>query len=66
MYVRTTAFLRRLAEDPPADELLLVTHGGAMNVILHHLAGGSGDGFEMLPLENCALRTVRLDAVNGA
>jgi probable phosphoglycerate mutase len=60
VYVRTTEFLHRLAQQPPAAEILLVTHGGAMNVILHHLAGGTGEGFEMLPLENCALRTVEL------
>lgn len=68
VYVRTAAFLRRLAEDPPAAELLLVTHGGAMNVILHHLTGGTGEGFELIPLENCALRTVALDraAFTGA
>lgn len=60
VHARVEALLRRLAQRPPAAELILVTHGGAMNVILHHLAGGTGDGFEMQPLENCALRTVEL------
>lgn len=61
---RTTDFLRRLAQEPPGAELLLVTHGGAMNVILHHLAGGRGDGFELQPIENCAIRTVDIAAAD--
>jgi len=59
---RLAPFLARLAASPAARELLLVTHGGAMNVALHHLAGGAPGSFALTPLENCALRTVELQA----
>lgn len=58
--VRIDSFFRRLAKETPAAEVILVTHGGAMNVILHFLAGGTGETFELQPLENCAIRTVEI------
>jgi probable phosphoglycerate mutase len=60
VHVRVEGLLDRLAQQPPAAELILVTHGGAMNVMLHHLGGGAGETFTLQPLENCALRTVEI------
>ncbi len=60
VYVRMGEFLERLRTAPPARELILVTHGGAMNVALAYLAGTSIDEFELAPLENCAVRSVTL------
>ena len=60
VFVRVEALLSRLRASPPADEMVLVTHGGTMSVMLRHLAGGSVDAFVLEPLENCAVRTVVL------
>jgi probable phosphoglycerate mutase len=57
---RMAEFIGRLRSAPPAQELILVTHGGAMNVALAYLAGKSIDQFELAPLENCAVRSVVL------
>ena len=62
VFVRVEALLARLRSAPPAGELVLVTHGGTMNVLLQHLAGVEVDAFALAPLENCALRTVVLGA----
>ncbi len=58
VFVRVDALLSSLRAAPPAGELVLVTHGGTMNVLLQRLAGVEVDAFELAPLENCALRTV--------
>ncbi len=58
VYVRVGAFLDALRASPPARELILVTHGGAMSVALSLLDGTPIDRFEVLALENCAVRTV--------
>ena len=58
VYDRVSAFLAGLRVAPPAGELILVTHGGAMSVALACLAGTPIDEFKVLPLENCAVRTV--------
>jgi probable phosphoglycerate mutase len=58
VFVRVEALLARLRESPPADEMVLVTHGGTMSVMLRHLAGEAADAFVLEPLENCAVRTV--------
>ena len=50
-----------LRASPPARELILVTHGGAMSVALDYLAGKTIDAFVVTPLENCAVRTVVLE-----
>ena len=59
--VRVARFLDGLRASPPADELILVTHGGAMSVALDYLAGKPIDSFVITPLENCAVRTVVLE-----
>jgi broad specificity phosphatase PhoE len=60
VYARVAEFVGRLQSAPPARELILVTHGGTMNVALAYLAGKSIDEFELAPLENCAVRSVTL------
>lgn len=58
---RVASFLDALRASPPARELILVTHGGAMSVALDYLAGKTIDAFVVAPLENCAVRTVVLE-----
>lgn len=58
VYDRVNAFLAGLRVAPPARELILVTHGGAMSVALSILAARPIDEFEVMQLENCAVRTV--------
>lgn len=62
VHVRVAAFFEKLRRDPPAQEIIAVSHGGAISVMLHHLAGGAVDAFEVQALENCAVRTVTLPA----
>lgn len=62
VHERVAAFLEKLRNDPPAREIIAVSHGGAISVMLHHLAGGAIDAFTVQPLENCAVRTVTLTA----
>jgi probable phosphoglycerate mutase len=62
VFDRVDTLLVSLRAAPPAPELVLVTHGGTMNVLLQRLAGGEVDAFELAPLENCALRSVTLTA----
>jgi broad specificity phosphatase PhoE len=59
------ALLGRLRSSAPAEELVLVTHGGTMSVLLRHLEGCAIDDFVMQPLENCALRTVVLESMDA-
>lgn len=60
VFVRVEELMSRLRAAPPAGELVLVTHGGTMNVMLQRLAGVEIDAFALAPLENCALRTVEV------
>ncbi len=61
VYERIGPFLEGLQAAPPARELILVSHGGSMSVALLYLAGKPIAEFEILQLENCAVRTVVLD-----
>lgn len=61
VHERVSVLMRRLMQSPPAGEVILVTHGGAMNVALSLLEGKSIDDFELRPLENCTVRTVVVD-----
>ncbi len=60
VHTRLARFFGGLRASPPAEELILVTHGGAMNVALDYLAGKPIDAFVLTPLENCEVRTVTL------
>lgn len=66
VHVRVARFLDSLRAAPPASELILVTHGGAMSVALDYLAGKPIDSFVITPLENCAVRTVVLERTPSA
>ena len=66
VHVRVARFLDSLRAAPPASELILVTHGGSMSVALDYLAGKPIDSFVITPLENCAVRTVVLEATPSA
>ena len=57
---RIARFLDGLRSSPPARELILVTHGGAMSIALDYLPGKPIHTFMLTPLENCAVRTVTL------
>jgi len=65
VYDRVSAFLDGLRAAPPARELILVTHGGAMSVALAYLEGTPIDEFKLVPLDNCAVRTVTLSAARA-
>ena len=60
VHVRVADLFARLRNAPPARELILVTHGGALNVALHCLRGAADDTFALERFENCAVRTVEL------
>ncbi len=60
VYERVEAFFERLKRTAPARELVLVTHGGTMSVALSYLEGKPIDEFQILPLENCALRSIAI------
>jgi broad specificity phosphatase PhoE len=61
VHTRVADFFARLRAAPPARELILVTHGGALNVALHCLRGAPDESFALERLENCAVRTVALN-----
>ena len=61
VYERVGRFIEALRAAPPASEMVLVTHGGSMNIALWYLAGKAIDEFELAPLENCALRTIVIE-----
>jgi probable phosphoglycerate mutase len=62
MYERVAAYLRGLVADPPGPELILVTHGGTMNMAVAWLAGASVDAHEWVRFGNCDVRTVEVDS----
>jgi probable phosphoglycerate mutase len=60
VHARVADLFGRLRATPPASELILVTHGGALNIALHCLRAARDDEFALERLENCAMRTVEL------
>jgi len=58
MYERVAVYLEGLIAAPPANEIILVTHGGTMNMALAWLSGAPVDGYEWQRFGNCDLRTV--------
>jgi probable phosphoglycerate mutase len=60
VYDRVAAFLDGLRASPPAREIILVAHGGTVNVGLTYLAGKPVDEMVFERLENCAVRTVAM------
>jgi len=60
VFERARALMERLRATPPADELVLVSHGGTISIMLALLEGRGVDDFAVAPLDNCALRTIGL------
>lgn len=60
VYDRVAAFLDGLRTAPPAREIILVAHGGTVNVALTYLAGKPVDDMAFERLENCAVRTIAM------
>jgi probable phosphoglycerate mutase len=60
VYARVAAFFHSLCASPPAPELVLVTHGGTLNVINAVLAGEPVERLAWERIDNCAVRTVSL------
>src|SRR5581483_11649650 len=60
VYARVAAFFHALRASPPAHELVLVTHGGTLNVINAVLAGEPVERLAWERIDNCAVRTVSL------
>jgi probable phosphoglycerate mutase len=58
MFQRIVRFLEGLRASPPADEVLLVTHGGTINMALAHLADRSIEEMEWQRLSNCCVTSV--------
>jgi probable phosphoglycerate mutase len=58
MYRRVAAFLEALRRAPPADNIVLVSHGGTINMALAYLAGISIEDMQWQRVGNCAVTTV--------
>lgn len=58
VYDRVAGFLDRLRTTAPAREVILVAHGGTVNVALTYLAGKPVEAMTFERIENCAVRTV--------
>jgi broad specificity phosphatase PhoE len=61
MHARVGAFIEALRREPPAREIVVVTHGGTMNAALAYVAGVSVDEMQWRRFDNCALETVTVD-----
>jgi len=62
MYERVAAYLAGLVAAPPARELVLVTHGGTMNMAVAWLANTPVEALEWQRFDNCDLRTIIVPA----
>jgi broad specificity phosphatase PhoE len=63
VFERVAAFLDALLEDPPADEIALVTSGGPIRVGTAHLAREAVETVVWRAVENCSVTTVEVEAV---
>jgi 2,3-bisphosphoglycerate-dependent phosphoglycerate mutase len=61
VYERVAAFLDELLEDPPADEIALVTSGGPIRVGTAHLAREPIETIVWRAVENCSVTTVEVE-----
>lgn len=59
-YDRVAGFLETLRSAPVAREVVLVTHGGALNLALAYLDGRGLDALAWQRIDNCAVKTVTL------
>jgi broad specificity phosphatase PhoE len=60
VYERVAAFLDELLEDPPADEIALVTSGGPIRVGTAHLASEPVETVVWRAVDNCSVTTVEV------
>jgi broad specificity phosphatase PhoE len=60
VHERMRAFIEKLRAEPPAQEMILVTHGGAMSIALAYLEEQPIAEFKLVGLENCAVRSVEI------
>lgn len=60
MYARVGMYLEAIRLDPPADEIVLVTHGGTLNAALAFIAGVPVEEMQWRRFDNCALETVSM------
>jgi probable phosphoglycerate mutase len=58
MFARVATFLDALRADPPASSIVLVSHGGTINMALAHLAGFTVDSMQWRRVTNCEVTTV--------
>jgi probable phosphoglycerate mutase len=58
MYTRIAAFLDALRATPPSQNIVLVSHGGTINMALAYLAGIPLEKMEWQRVANCAVTTV--------
>jgi probable phosphoglycerate mutase len=62
MFARVATFLDALIAAPPADDIILVTHGGTMNMATAHLAGLDIERMEWQRIANTAVTVVEVAA----
>jgi broad specificity phosphatase PhoE len=60
VYERVAAFLDHLLDDPPADEIALVTSGGPIRVGTAHLAREPVETIVWRAVDNCSVTTVEV------
>ncbi len=58
---RVTAFLDRLLEDPPADEIAIVSHGGPIRLAAAYLAREDIESMTSREVANVSVTTVEVD-----
>lgn len=66
MYNRVARFFERLHATSVEREVIVVSHGGVMNVALAFLSGTGIDEMQWQRLDNCALHTVEYDGEASA
>ena len=65
-YERVCGVMQRLATAYPAQTLVVVTHGGVLDMIYRHAKSQSLDGPRQVEIPNCGINRVRVDASGGA
>jgi probable phosphoglycerate mutase len=64
VFERVAAFLDELLEDPPAEEIALVTSGGPIRMATAHLASETVETVVWRAVENCSVTTVEVEPVS--
>jgi broad specificity phosphatase PhoE len=65
VYERVAAFLDELLEEPPADEIALVTSGGPIRLATAYLAREPVDTVVWRAVENCSVTTVEVEPLSS-